>query len=336
VCIEELFHNGVREGIFTDFDVSVRGDFVSDFKGGTHVAGGAHLFDVASITKACAHLLLLLLFVEKKLSPQDKFSRYLDVPHVRNEERELWHFLCYVVQSYAFDYEALRDGTTSGFKDKLLAQGFGHWGKRFLYDNISSTYLSLLIEEIFKADLEEVFRSYLLPDPSMKGSFIFHPVHRGIIPSVCVVPTQVGPSVRGIVHDPLSSHHQNVNLAVAGIFSNAVTLAEVFHEGIDRVISSGFFETVARNQLDKLGITENRYGLGFDLPFKESLSDLCVEGAMIFSGWTGCRVFFAKKPRVTIVFLTNRVLCEESAVSRRRFSQFSWTVIRRVLQDARR
>lgn len=333
--IKKLFEESVETGWFTDYDVCIKGPVEIKFSGGRHVSQGARLFDVASLTKACTHLLLLKMFVRGELSPESSFARFVPAPQHLGDDRQLWHFLCYAIQNYNFDYEALRDGTTKTFKEELVSKGFGRWSKRFKYDNIASAYLAILLEKLFGGKLEEILRTELLGvSSSMRENFVFHPVKRGLVTPEMVVPTRQNNLLRGRVHDPLSFQHEDTDLSVAGLFSNAETLAEVFHENVNELISAGFYDEVAKNQLMRIGVGENAFGLGFDIPFAMSLQGFNVEGPLIFAGWTGCRVFFTKRPRITICFLTNRVFCSETQEARMRSREFSWSVIREALRCA--
>jgi hypothetical protein len=335
MSIQSLFEEARAKALFMDYDVHIEGEIRDSFSGGTHVGKGARLFDIASLTKACTHLLVLKLIAEGKLSPTTSFRKFVDVNQPNGVDREIWHFLSYVVQGYGFDYEALRAGLTKGsFKDTLVSSGFGVWGKRFKYDNIASAYLAILLEQMFQAPLQQIFWEELVPDKSYATDFLFHPVHRGIVSPSLVVPTSSVVQSRGLVHDPLSRHHQDTDLSVAGLFSKAEALCQVFHQAIDRLIVSGHYDEFSMNQLTRLGITENIYGLGFDLPNPKSLHGYVVQGPMIFAGWTGCRLFFSKRPRLTICFLTNRVLCGDTPQSRSQFSGFFWEVVRTVLWEA--
>ncbi len=335
MSVQNLFEEAQKQGLFTDFDIHIEGEVSESYSGGVSVAEGARLFDIASLTKACTHLLVLKLIDEGKLKATDSFSKYVSVRQHRGDDREIWHFLSYVAQGYGFDYEALRAGVRSEpFKEVLTSSGFGVWGRRFKYDNIASAYLAILLEQMFRATLQQIFWEKLLPDKSYATEFLFHPVHRGIVSPSLVVPTSSDIVARGLVHDPLSRQNQETDLSVAGLFSTAKVLCQVFHEAVDRLIASGHYDELSQNQLTKLGIRENVYGLGFDLPNPKSLQGYTVEGPLIFAGWTGCRLFFSKQPRLTICFLTNRVLCGDTLESRSQFSGFFWDVVRAVLFEA--
>lgn len=331
-AVQDLFERGINDGRFTDYDVCIQSPSEScTFAGGKHVDDGAMLFDIASLTKALTHLLFLKLFAEKELTPEQRYADLVEVP--QGNERQLWHFLCYVVQSYLFDYEALRAGQVRSFRSVLKSNGFGHWGKRFKYDNVSSAYLAIMLEHQFGADLEQIFHEVFYLDQHQRNQLLFHPVQRSLVLPDSVVPTVQGSHRRGFVHDPLSFSHQTEHISVAGVFSTAEVLAAIFHQEVDKLIASGFYSEVAQNQLPKLGIQDRTYGLGFDIPYRKSLEDCSVEDPLIFAGWTGCRLFFARKPRVTICFLTNRTFCGETEESRLEFSRFSWNVIRTVLRQ---
>jgi CubicO group peptidase (beta-lactamase class C family) len=331
--IERMFEDGAREGLFTDFDVCVRGPVEVDFRGGRFVSDGARLFDVASLTKALTHLVLWKLFSNKKLSPDDLFSGFISVPNVG--DRRIWHFMSYVVQNYRRDLKELRDvlhkadGSVFG---ELIGSGFGSWTKRFSYDNYSSAYLGFLLESMFGTDIEGVIHSQLLMNSSERDSLLFNPVARGLVEPEIVVPTS-NSRWRGIVHDPLSAAHITEKISVAGVFSTAHTLANVFHRTVDEVIASGFYDAASQNQLVGAGIEDHEYGLGFDIPYAQSL-ETSVEGPLVFAGYTGCRLFFAKRPRVTICFVTNRVFLGDSEDSRKNLTRFSWKVIREVLRQS--
>lgn len=329
--IRSLFEQGLAEDLFADYDVCVEGPLPIAFRGGEHVHAGATLFDAASLTKACTHLVLLKMFMRKQIFPEHYFSRFIPVPE-EVKERQIWHFLCYLVRGYKFDYESLRDGTVSDFRHELLSKGFGHWGRRFNYDNISSAYLGLLLEHMFGEELEVVLKRELLSNEDEGRNFVFHPVHRGLVDPNDVVPTRQDGILRGRVHDPLSLNHEKQSISVAGLFTTAEVLAELFHRNLDEVISSGFYSEAARNQLTRLSIVDHSYGLGFDIPFKESLEGFTVHDPLIFAGYTGCRIFMARKPRITICFMTNRVFSGDTEMSRKRFSVFSWNVIRKILE----
>jgi hypothetical protein len=326
--ISKMFEEGVVNGLFTDFDVCVKGPVEMAFSGGMHVSAGAQLFDVSSLTKASVNLLMWKLFSEGTLSPDDALSKFL--PSVPNTQgRLLRHFMSYVVQDYGFDYEMLRRGSIGPCKDVLMKQGFGQWNKKFAYDNFSSAYIGLLLEKIFNQDIEGVLQSELEVD---KGQFAFHPVYRNIYRPVHVVPTRPDEGLRGLVHDPLSFAHQTENIVSAGLFSNASVIASVFHRILDPIIRSGFYEIGSQNQLEGYGISDYDYSLGFDIPYEHNLQGIYVEAPLVFAGWTGCRVFFAKHPRITVCITTNRVFCADTAESRKRFSEFFWQVINQVFR----
>ena len=326
--IQRMFEDEIAAGLFTDFDVCVRGPVNVDCSGGRHVEKGATLFDVSSLTKASAYLLMWKLFFEGTLSPDDTLSKFLpDVPNAQG--RQLRDFMSYMVQDYGFNYEMLRLGSIGPFKDVLLKQGFAQWKKEFAYDNYASAYIGLLLEKIFGLDIEEVLRMQLGPDPT---SFIFNPVYRNILKPGSVVPTRTDEGLRGLVHDPLSLAHQQENIVSAGLFSNAKTIAEMFHRVLESIINSDFYSAAAQNQLEKYGINDRDYSLGFDIPYTHNFQGLSVDTSLVFAGWTGCRIFFAKQPRVTICVTTNRVFCADTPESRKKFSKFFWEVICQVLR----
>lgn len=237
--------------------------------------------------------------------------------------------MSYVVQDYAFDYEALRRGSIGPFKKILLEKGFGQWNKKFAYDNFSSAYIGLLLEKFFRQDIESVLQSELA---SNQKTLIFHPVYRNIFPPSLVVPTRVDEGLRGIVHDPLSFSHQRQHIVSAGVFSTASDIACIFHHHLDKIIGSGFYDIGAENQLEKYGITDYDYSLGFDIPYPRNFQGISVDTPLVFAGWTGCRIFFAKQPRITVCVTTNRVFCADTPESRKRFSEFFWGLIRQVLR----
>jgi CubicO group peptidase (beta-lactamase class C family) len=330
--LDSLFEEARQQGLFTDYDVCVEGSFQESFSGGPHVAAGAELFDVASLTKACTHLLYLKLFDKKIFSPDQPVSQFLPVRQHNGDERELWHFLCYLVQDYAFTYGALKEHRAEDLKSILLNEGFHDWGKTFRYDNVASVYLGLILERKFGRRLDEVFRSQFELDQSEAERFLFHPAHAGGVPPELIVPTSI--AERGRVHDPFARTYEDEILSVAGLFSTAKVLAGIFHREIDRLVKYGWYDQAAANQLPKLGITRNSYGLGFDIPFAKDLQGFSVEGPLVFAGFTGCRLFFTKRPRLTVCFLTNRVLHGDTEESRRRLTEFSWGVIRAALKGA--
>lgn len=332
--ITSLVEGGVKDGLFTDFDVCVRGDGVNlSFSGGEHIRAGARLFDVASITKACTSLMTVKEFAAGRLSPEDSFGRFIPVQEHVGDDRKLRHFLSYTVQNYAFDYGSIRNGSERNFKEVLVSEGFGRWNKMFRYDNVASAYVGMLLENLYGAGLETVLREGLLVKPTSSDRFLFHPVRRGLVPPEFVVPTRANQSLRGRVHDPASFSHEDTSLSVAGLFSDAATLADIFHRGIDEVIASGFYPEVATNQLTRLELKGNPYGLGFDIPLSTRFSGLSVKRPLIFSGHTGCRIFFAEKPRITVVLLTNQVLCLQNGLKQPElFKAFCWRVINDALR----
>ena len=177
--IISLFERGMKQGLFTDFDVCVEGSFKMRTTGGIHVAEGAKLFDIASLTKACTHLEFLRLFSTGQLCPEDSFARFVPVPQHSGDDRKLWHFLTYTVGSYGFEYQRLREGQVPSLREELVSKGFGPWDKRFRYDNIGSVYLGLLLEKMFDVNLEVVLHEHLLRAEFDSRRFVFHPVSRG-------------------------------------------------------------------------------------------------------------------------------------------------------------
>lgn len=323
-----MFEKGIKERLFTDFDVCVKGPLEIQYRGGIHLNEGAQLFDVSSLTKAVTYLLMWKLFSQKALSPDHDFAKFLpSVPHING--RLLRHFMSYMVQNYGFDYDALRRGSIGPCKGVLLKEGFGLWKKKFAYDNFASAYIGLLLEEVFQQDIEAVLKSQFEIE---KENFFFHPVYRGIVKPASVVPTRVDEGLRGLVHDPLSMTHQNENIISAGLFSTASVIAHLFHRALDPIIRSGFYDIGSKNQLEGYGITNYDYSLGFDIPYQSNLQGAFVDQPLVFAGWTGCRIFFAKQPRITVCVTTNRVFCADTPESRKRFSEFFWGVIRQVLR----
>ncbi len=331
--IERMFEDGARQGLFTDFDVCVRGPYEASFKGGSHVSTGARFFDIASITKALTHLLLLRLFAEEVISPDDKLTRFLAVPN--SGDRRLWHFMSYLAKEYAFylDYDKLRKGEVGSLRDTILAQGFGEWTRKFGYDNYSSVFLGVVLEKLFGANLEEVFHSELCCGVEPQTLF-FHPTRRRMDASL-FVPTTSVLGTRGVAFDLVTSAHSAECLSIAGVFSDASTVVSIFHRTLEQIIRSGFYSIASRNYLEGVDDTAQKpWGLGFDIPVTERNLGPTV-GPMIFSGYTGCRIFFSEKPRLTMCILTNRVFCGNTVESRERFSDFSWNVIREALHRAR-
>lgn len=334
--LQQMFENSRDTGLFTDYDFCVQGQMTEKFSGGKYVSQGSTLFDVASLTKACSHLLFLRLFFGKVISPEDKFEDFFPVPNASS--RQLWHFLCYTVKDYNFSYEALRNGTIGPFRDVLLKSGFGPWGKRFQYENLSSACLAFVLENLFNTGIEQILQQRLLFDQCHRNRFTFNPVRKGLIEPGIVVPTRTNLAFRGLVHDPLSFNHPGEDLSVAGLFSDAETLAKTFHFNLDPIINTQFYTEVAVNQLTKLKIVDRKYALGLDIPNDDVLREFEMTGGvefpLIFRGYTGCRIFFCRKPRVTICFLTNRVFCGDAPESRLYFSKFSWSVIKEVVRRA--
>ncbi len=329
--IQKLFEDASSRGLFTDFDVCVRGAYTCDFSGGLYVSSGAKLFDISSLTKALVNLLIWKMFSEKALSPDDRFDYFLPLPGIGG--RELWHFMSYLVQEYAFDFKQLRSGENSRFKRTLLLHGFGNWNKMFCYDNFASAYMGLMLEHYFGTGIESILCHQLLPHAYEHEKLMFHPVRRGSVSPSFVVPARVDLSLRGLVHDPLSFSHQGEDIVAAGMFSTARTLADLFHNHIDKIITSGFYDIGSQNQLQKVGIPEvqHDYALGFDRPWPESLAGVSVDSPLMFAGYTGCRIFFCKQPRLTLAILTNRVFSGDTLESRASFSQFFWKVVKEVL-----
>lgn len=329
--IERMFEDAVKNGLFTDFDVCVRGPYETSFSGGIHLTRGARLFDIASITKALTHLLLLRLFVEGRVRPDDKLAKYLVIPN--SGHRELWHFMSYLAKKYAFhvDYDNLIGGEVGSLKELMLTKGFGEWTKKHKYENYSSMYLGFVLEKLFETGLEEIFHSQYCFDGEAE-KLLFHPMRRGVDPSL-IVPTRKEEHLRGMTFDPVASAHSAENLSIAGVFSNAKTVADIFHRTLEPIIRSGLYATASKNQLAGTDDEAAPWGLGFDIPVPErNLGS--ISGPLIFAGSTGCRIFFTERPRVTVCVLTNRVFFGNTVDSRERFSKFAWEVIREALRRA--
>ncbi len=325
----------IRRNFFSDYQLSVRGSRHMDIWGGHFQSQfrGAKLFDISSITKALAYLVMLKLFNSGALSPETFFETIL--PNVPNTNgRQLRHFMSYVVQEYGFDFRGLKHGTVGPFKKTLLEQGFGTWKKNFDHDNFSSAFVGLALEKIFGMDIEEILHKELCEDKYQMDNLLFHPVRRGLVRPEFVVPSKWDLSVRGLVHDPLSASHQDEHIVAAGVFSRASVLADIFHETIGQFIKSGFYKVMSANQLEGFGIPkdEHDYGLGFDIPWQRSLEGVTVKNPLLFAGFTGCRIFFAEEPRITVCLLTNRTFYRDKEDTRIDFSAFAWDIIREAIQ----
>lgn len=332
--IQRLFEKGVQDRLFTDFDVCVRGPIDMELSGGEHVAQGARLFDVASLTKAVTHLILAKMFSRGEISPDDSYSRFIPVNQSPGDDRTLRHFLSYAVQSYGFDYVALRNDTRGRFKEEIVSKGFGPWVKKSEYDNTTSAYLGILLEKLFGTNLEDIFQTQLFSDPMDKEKFLFHPVKRGVLEPRLIVPNSRDESRRGRVHDPLSFNNEDTELSVAGLFAKAKPFADAFHKVVNELIESGFYDEMSEDQLPKLGINGDPHGLGFDKPRPHRFPGLTVDKPLIFTGFTGGRIFFARKPRITVCFLTNFVLFRDGRESLERFKAFCWQVLNEALRCA--
>ncbi len=327
--------DATQRNFISDYQLSIRGPYELDISGGCFWSRGAQLFDISSLTKALAYLVMLKLFNSGRLSPETLLESILpDVPNICG--RQLWHFMSYVVQNYWFDFKGLKRGTVGPFKKTLLTRGFGEWKKEFNYDNFSSAFIGLALEKIFGMDIEKILHQELCDDQYQKDNLLFHPVYRGLVKPERVVPSKWALSVRGLVHDPLSLSHQSENIVAAGVFSRAPVLADIFHEMIGTFIESGFYKVVSANQLVKVGIPkdEHDYGLGFDIPWSSSLEGVTVENPLLFAGFTGCRIFFAEKPRITVCLLTNRTFYRDKEDTRIDFRDFAWDIVREAIRRA--
>lgn len=328
--IDTLMKRGVKDGLFTDYDVCVEGRVRLRVNEGPHVSQGATLFDIASLTKACVHLVLLKLFANKILSPDVSYRELLPVPELPGDARTLRHFMCYAVQSYNFDHKWVKsDANTSTIRDVLM-KGFGVWKNEAGYDNYTSAYIGLLLEHYFKERLETILWEHLLDKGDDRNRFRFHPVSYGVLSKDKVVPTSPDPLVRGVVHDPLCAKYVNTPIAVSGIFTDAEMLARIFHRAINS-FSEDFRHEIAEDQRALLGISGEPHGLGFDIPGPTRFKRIPLKDPLLLTGYTGGRIFFARKPNVTVSLLTNFAMTrtEDKLV---KFKALCWEVLRTAVR----
>lgn len=333
--LQRLFERGLEDSLFTDYDVAVEGRKSVRYSGGRHVVAGARLFDIASLTKSCVHLVFLKLFEEGRLSPGDSYRRFVQTPQVGTDNRLLAHFMCNTVGNYGWDYNP-RNGNDFGheqgrIREALVERGFGPWTRKFTYDNVGSAYLGIALENFFGENLEYILRNILLEDKDEAERFVFHPVARERVTLESVVPTLQDETRRGRVHDPLSFQHEDTDISVAGIFSDAKTLARIFHRVVGG-FSNKHYDEIASDQLPKLGVSGEPYGLGFDKPLPHRFEGLKIGDSLISTGHTGTRIFFARKPRITVCILTNYIFSDPERKRLEDFKTFCWQVLREAIR----
>ena len=333
--IHRLFEDKAKEArLFTDYGFCAEygGSRSTSFFGGPHVRQGAKFHDIASITKMLTHLLILKLAAQKKICLEDPLDKYVSVPNANG--RKLWHLLAFLDEKHAFynQYDNFLRGVPS-VKKVVMSMGYDDWTKKHHYNNFSSVFLGLVLEKIFGGTLEEIFHAELCLSEETRY-LLFHPQLRGV-DSRLVVPTGQDESIRGLPHDPIARANAHEQLSIAGIFSTADTVAQVFSRNFDFIMRSPIYNLAASNVLEGVDGGAPPFGLGFDIPLPTRFPGMDLDGPLIFTGHTGSRIFIVRRPRIVVSILTNTTFCFDPKQDRERrleYKAFCWKVLTEALK----
>ena len=233
--VSARLERGIRERVFPGcVCVLVDGDAREEIALG-HFMYDAHSprvnahtrYDVASVTKVMASMLLLSQLVDEGVvGLETKLSQVL--PDFANSpfraDVSVLHLLTYTVPFAAAHSKELRQGKTpEEFGTALRARDLVAWpGSAYCYSNVTAYWATLLVEHIAKKTLPELFYEKIArPLGLATATWSIDPSERYTIPPTEV--TEVRGEVRGIVHDESSEYlaHAGHAMGAAGLFASA-------------------------------------------------------------------------------------------------------------------
>ncbi len=332
---DSIAQKGIDQRVFPGCTVGaiLNGKWVNTYQGG-HVyeeclcpVARDSFYDVASITKPIAALVLMILIKKQRITLADKVCHYL--PSFKNagkagKEMRIRHLLtsCVRLQYPQWANSATKKGIHSlpeedRLKAVLESSLVDFPGYTFNYNNITSLLIGFIVEKVAKMSLEMFIVENLFKPFDLQEFLCFKPLLKGIAPEQ-IAPTHKddrGLDKPGEVFDPLAHSFGDRPTAPSGIFatlSGMLGLSEaIITYGHDLIGEN--FDRLTINQVGNLinpmtGKTA-RWSLGFDLFAPDYLPEFpdLHKHAFLMTGSTGCIWVMIPKWSFAFVHLSNAV-----------------------------
>lgn len=258
------------------------------------------IYDIASLTKVLVTTTLILqLWQEGKLDPDDKVSRYL--PEFTAQEVTLRHLLTHTsgIEGYIPNRDAL---SASELKEAILHLPIGkNFKKEVRYTDTGFILLGFVIEAIEKDSVVNVFTDRISEPLNLKDSS-YHPRDK----RACA-PTEMDPKrgmIRGEVHDP-KAYVLGDHCGSAGLFSTLTDCLDFSQMMLNKGELNGKRILNEKTVLSLLNDwTPNgrlNRSLGWDLKTRGN------KNYLFHTGFTGTFIVLDILEQEALVFLSNRV-----------------------------
>lgn len=325
--IRETLHQGVRENVFPGAVALVgyqQGDILAHEAAGALTPGGAPmekdtLFDLASVTKACAtSLLAMRAYAQGRLDVDAPVARYL--PSFGREEVRVWHLLAHVsglpwwfpfFERYAAGGPGVPGvGTQEARQDTILrasrVSSEAPPGAKCVYSDLNFILLGGILEQVFMLPLEEAFAREVAR-PLGSGAHYRPWLGKSYPPAA---PTEYCPMrktvVQGVVHDENAWAMGGV-AGHAGLFGTALDLFAI----ACALREEGNFlpREVLRRFWSREPSWPGTFVLGWDTPSQagSSAGRRFSPRSVGHLGFTGTSIWIDRERQLVAILLTNRV-----------------------------
>ncbi len=220
------------------------------------------------------------------------------------------------VANRLFSIKAMEDSLWKWSMDsKIDIKAVGKERYQYAYSDLGFYIMKRLAEKMLKKPMEDFLSDYYY-NPLGLRIVGYNPLKR--FPISRIVPTEQDNAFRnqlvhGTVHDQGAAMLGGVG-GHAGLFSNTRDLAVLMQLQLQKGFYGGkrYFSEKTMDIFTRSYNNENRRGLGWDKPDKESLSYFpaqSITGSNVIghSGFTGCVVWADYDREIVFIFLSNRI-----------------------------
>ena len=272
------------------------------------------LFDMASVTKIVVTTSIALVAMDRGLlSPNDKVSKFFDVPEDKSE-LTVKHLMSHTM---GVGHKSLLGGALCGIEDYILNIPCDiPVGSDVRYSCPAFILLGRILEKIFGERLDAAFER-LVAGPLGMGETCFLPdPERDIVNSIAAE------GMRGRVHD-YNCRHLGGICGNAGLFSNLEDMTKYIKmmlSGGAPIISRDVFEIAATNHTE--GMSESR-GLGFLFVDEryEQAGGLFSVGSIGHCGHTGQSVFVDRESGLYVIILSDATVSTVKKYGKEKYAE---------------
>ncbi len=307
--IKEFLLKGVEEKAFPggQFAIVTKDEIITDYFGYKSyepltVCDGSEVYDVASLTKVISTTTLIMKLIEDgRLHLHSKVSDI--VKQFKHDDITIYDLL---IHSSGLPSDIPRSNTMRT-RDDVLSKIFSfdtiyEKGEKVVYSDAGYILLGLVIEEIYKMDIDEAAEEVIFSKLNMKDSNYKPDVKRAAPTENREDRVYIG-CLTGLVHDEkafamggLAGH--------AGLFSTAADIG-LF---IQSILNNNFVlkDETLKEMFESRIIADGRWGLanrslGWDKPTDDKNKEIR------HTGFTGCNMWINIELEMGFVLLTNGV-----------------------------